>query len=118
MEIYTGLTTLEKAFVILDYCGLKELMTGIFESGVDLEKLKDMKPEEMKKAGTFFYDIVSKMFRETKLREFYEVITHTKTHKKDIDIEIVLEAIVNFFIGIVKKVPRLLLLEIMKNVKQ
>lgn len=117
MEVYTGLTTLEKAFVILDECGLKALMTGFMEEDISIEKVTEGDAKELKKAGGYFYGIATQLFKEKKLREFYEIITHKKTNKKDIEIEIVMEAIVNFSQGIVSKVPRSILLELMKTQK-
>ena len=114
MEVYTGLTTLEKAFVILDECGLKALMTGFLDEDINVEKITKADSDELKKAGSYFYKIATQLFKEKKLREFYEVITHKKTRGKDIEIKLVVEAIVNFSKGIVSKVPRSLLMELMK----
>ena len=120
-KIYTGVKTLSTAYSILTDVGIEGLITGKFDVGVDFAMLakqysgkasfsKKKVEAELEKSSSFIYDIVDKLLGDNKkLIELYEVVTKTKvTEADDPDIEIVLEALVNFFYAIVKKVPRFL----------
>lgn len=118
-KVYTGIVVLGKAYSVLVDVGIDWIMTGNIDTEIDFNMIRkqatgegsfDEKKlaEEFKKLNKFVFDIVDKLLgTDRKLIEFYEIITKTDVKEEDDpDIEIVLEAVVNFFLDIVKKVPR------------
>jgi len=124
VKVYTGIVTLGKAYSVLKDVGIDFLLTGKWKNEVDIDMIrkqasgeeevdKDLLAKEVDKLNNFIFEVVDKLLlpdnSHKKLIEFYEIITKTDTTlEDDTDIEVILEAISNFFFVIVKKVPKYL----------